>query len=57
MADDELQREAEKMGLKLTPSTGEEVQEVIDQVFATPRDVIERTKAILAEAARVQRAR
>ncbi len=57
MADEELQHEAEKMALKLTPSTGEEVQEVIDQVFATPREVIERTKAILAEASLVQRAK
>ena len=55
MKDPELLAEAEKADLKLTPTTGQEVQAQIAELMATPRDVIERTKDILSEASRVQR--
>jgi tripartite-type tricarboxylate transporter receptor subunit TctC len=55
MRDPELLAEAAKSDLKLTPSTGEEVQKLVAEVIATPRDVIERTKTILDEASRVER--
>jgi tripartite-type tricarboxylate transporter receptor subunit TctC len=55
MQDPGLLTDAAKADIKLTPSTGEEVQRLVADVIATPRDVVERTKAILAEAARVER--
>ena len=53
--DPELLAEAAKSDIKLTPSSGEEVQRLIAELFATPPDIIEKTKAILAEATKVAR--
>ena len=55
MKDSDLIAEAEKSDTRLEPSSGEEVQRLIAEVFATPPDVIKRTKVILAEAANVER--
>jgi tripartite-type tricarboxylate transporter receptor subunit TctC len=48
MADGEFRAEAAKMQADLAPSTGEEVQQLVARIYATPRPVIERLKKILA---------
>ena len=55
MRDPELLAEAAKSDIKLTPSSGEDVQRLIAELFATPPEIIEKTKAILAEATKVAR--
>jgi tripartite-type tricarboxylate transporter receptor subunit TctC len=51
--DPNLVAEALKSDLKLTPSSGEEVERLIAELFATPSTVIDRTKVILNESANV----
>jgi len=46
MKDKDLLADAEKQGLEANPATGEEMQEMLKKVYATPKDVINR----LAEA-------
>ena len=46
MKDKDLLADAEKQGLEANPATGEEMQEMLKKVYATPKDVIHR----LAEA-------
>jgi hypothetical protein len=53
--DPELLAETAKSDIKLTPSSGVEVQRLIAELFETPPDIIEKTKAILAEATKVAR--
>jgi tripartite-type tricarboxylate transporter receptor subunit TctC len=55
MKDPQLIADAAKADLKLTPTSGDDVQHQIAELMATPKDVIERTKGILSEASRVQR--
>jgi tripartite-type tricarboxylate transporter receptor subunit TctC len=55
MRDPDLLAEAAKSDLKLTPSNGEEVQRLVAEVIATPQEIVERTKEILDEAARLER--
>jgi hypothetical protein len=57
MRDPDLLAEAAKSDLKLTPSNGEEVQRLVAEVIATPPEIVERTKEILDEAARLERVR
>ncbi|HEY4134013.1 MAG TPA: hypothetical protein VGO34_02255 [Alphaproteobacteria bacterium] len=53
MKDPELLAESEKAKRDLGPMTGEEVQQVVAELMATPPKVIERTKAILEDSGRV----
>ena len=46
MKDKDLLADAEKQGLEANPATGEEMQEMLKKIYATPKDVINR----LAEA-------
>jgi tripartite-type tricarboxylate transporter receptor subunit TctC len=48
MADPDFRAEAAKMQADLAPSTGEEVQALVERIYATPRPVIERVKKVLA---------
>jgi tripartite-type tricarboxylate transporter receptor subunit TctC len=48
MKDAAFLAEAEKLGSEIDPMGGEEVQQAVMQVMATPRDVVERTQAIIA---------
>lgn len=50
MADPEFQADAAKRKLDLEPTTGKELQEVVENIFKTPPAVIERVKPFLAEA-------
>jgi tripartite-type tricarboxylate transporter receptor subunit TctC len=50
MKDKELLADAEKQGLEINPSTGEEMQEILARVYATPKELI--TK--LADASKAQ---
>jgi tripartite-type tricarboxylate transporter receptor subunit TctC len=50
MKDKELLAEAEKGGLEINPSTGEEMQEILTRVYATPKELV----AKLQEASKVQ---
>jgi tripartite-type tricarboxylate transporter receptor subunit TctC len=45
--DNDFITEAQRLQIDLDPMTGEEVQAAIIQILATPKDVIERTKAAL----------
>jgi hypothetical protein len=46
--DQEFRAEAAKMQAELAPSTGEEVQQRVGRIYATPRAVIERAKRLFA---------
>ena len=48
MQDPEFLAEAGRIQADLAPSTGEEVQERVERIYATPRPVIERVKKLLA---------
>jgi hypothetical protein len=48
MADPEFRADAAKIKADLAPSTGEEVQKLVERIYATPRPVIERVKSLLA---------
>jgi len=48
MQDPEFRTEAGRIQADLAPSTGEEVQERVKRIYATPRPVIERVKKLLA---------
>jgi tripartite-type tricarboxylate transporter receptor subunit TctC len=50
MKDKELLADAEKQGLEINPSTGEEMQEILTRVYATPKELV----AKLAEASKAQ---
>ena len=41
MKDPKLLAEAEKMGVDITPATGERVQEVVEKMYATPPRILE----------------
>lgn len=48
MNDDELRAEFLKVvGDKPSPTSGEDMQKIIDEIYATPPDVVERLKAVL----------
>jgi len=40
MEDKELLADAEKQGLEVNPSTGEEMQEILTRVYATPKELV-----------------
>ena len=46
--DPELVAEAEQMGLELNSASGQEVEELIREIYATPEATIQRTKDVLA---------
>jgi tripartite-type tricarboxylate transporter receptor subunit TctC len=48
MKDAAFLAEAEKLGSEIDPMGGEEVQQAVRQIMATPKDVIDRTQAIIA---------
>jgi tripartite-type tricarboxylate transporter receptor subunit TctC len=48
MADPEFRAEAVKIQADVAPSTGEEVQKLVERIYATPRPVIEHVKKLLA---------
>jgi tripartite-type tricarboxylate transporter receptor subunit TctC len=47
MKDPELLAEAERMGIAIDPIPGEELQNLAAKIFATPRDLVEKTKAAM----------
>jgi hypothetical protein len=50
LADPELRAEAKKtFGDEIEPSTGEQAQKVLADIYATPPDVVERLRGILAK--------
>jgi hypothetical protein len=48
MKDAAFLAEAEKLGSEIDPMGGEEVEQAVRQIMATPKDVIDRTQAIIA---------
>jgi len=52
MKDPQFLAAAARTRLEISPQSGEEVQETVRQILTTSKDVIDATKAILAEAAR-----
>ena len=50
MADPEFRADAEKRKLDLEPTSGKELQQVVEDIFKTPPAVVERVKPFLAEA-------
>ena len=46
MKDPELKAEADKLKLEVDPVSGTEMQELVDQLYASPPDVIELVKKI-----------
>ena len=49
MKDPEFVAEAGKMQADVSPTTGEEVQNIVARMYATPRPVIERVKKYFAQ--------
>ena len=49
MKDPELLAEAEKMGAELAPMTGEEVQEVVEEVLSAPPEIAEQAKQVISD--------
>jgi tripartite-type tricarboxylate transporter receptor subunit TctC len=47
MQDKELLADAQRIGIAIDPITGEELQSLAEQVFATPRAMVEKTKQAL----------
>jgi tripartite-type tricarboxylate transporter receptor subunit TctC len=48
MQDPDFRAEAAKIQADVAPSTGEDVQKLVERIYATPRPVIERIKKLLA---------
>jgi tripartite-type tricarboxylate transporter receptor subunit TctC len=48
MQDPEFQAEATRIQADVAPTTGEDVQKLVERIYATPRPVIERIKKLLA---------
>jgi tripartite-type tricarboxylate transporter receptor subunit TctC len=44
LQDKQLREEAEKLRLDITPSPGERLQEVVQKLYATPKNIVERAK-------------
>lgn len=47
MADKEFLAEAEKLRVNISPATGEEVQQIVEDIITAPQPVVQRVKAIL----------
>jgi tripartite-type tricarboxylate transporter receptor subunit TctC len=47
MADPDFLADAEKMKLSITPLPGAKVQELIERLYKTPKDFVERAKAVI----------
>jgi hypothetical protein len=47
MKDKQFLEDAEKTGIDINPLSGAKVQELVQQIYAAPRIVIERAKEIL----------
>jgi tripartite-type tricarboxylate transporter receptor subunit TctC len=48
MKDPQLLADAKKMNLDVDPATGEEVQALIEKLYATPKDIVERARVAIA---------
>jgi tripartite-type tricarboxylate transporter receptor subunit TctC len=48
MQDPEFRAEAERIQADLAPTAGEDVQQLVARLYATPRPVVERVKKLLA---------
>lgn len=46
-ADTDLRAEADKMQLDISPSNGQEIQNVVAKIFETPQNIIDKTKAAI----------
>ena len=49
MADPEFRADADKRNLDIEPTTGKELQQVVEDIFKTSPAVVERVKPFLAE--------
>ncbi|HEY7301434.1 MAG TPA: hypothetical protein VH684_26380 [Xanthobacteraceae bacterium] len=49
MADPEFIAEAQKLRLPVSPKTGQEALKVVEDIYATPADIVEAAKKIVAE--------
>jgi tripartite-type tricarboxylate transporter receptor subunit TctC len=45
--DPEFLADARKMQLSITPLSGQQVQELVDKLYATPRDLVERARTVI----------
>ena len=54
MQDPEFRAEAARIKADLAPTTGEDVQELVKRIYATPRPVIDRVKKLLGAVARAR---
>jgi hypothetical protein len=50
MHDPEFLADAKGRGLDIDPASGEEIQGLVEQLYATPPSIVERLRAIFAEA-------
>jgi tripartite-type tricarboxylate transporter receptor subunit TctC len=47
LADPALTEEATKMGLEISPMTGEEVQDLIAKLYATPKETVDKVRTLI----------
>ena len=47
MADSGVQAEATKLGLEVSPMSGEDVQALISRIYDTPPETVQRIRAII----------
>jgi tripartite-type tricarboxylate transporter receptor subunit TctC len=47
MADKDFLADAERTRIDVVPSTGEQVQQLIDRIYATPKPIVERAKELI----------
>jgi tripartite-type tricarboxylate transporter receptor subunit TctC len=47
MADKDFLAEAERTRIDVVPSTGEEVQQLVERIYATPKPIVERAKELV----------
>jgi tripartite-type tricarboxylate transporter receptor subunit TctC len=47
LADPALIEEATKMGLEISPMTGEEVQDLVAKIYATPKETVDKVRTLI----------
>ena len=47
MADKDFLADAERTRVDVVPSTGEQVQQLVERIYATPKPIVERAKELV----------
>jgi len=47
MKDEQFLADAVKMKISITPLSGQQVQDIVTKLYATPRDLVERARTVI----------